>query len=94
MYMIFQGYHRIDDHVMLPCDLLKHRTGIFGYLRLQDPPAAFPNPHQTAFEMTDRMLTSLHSTYVVASLWQAETYQTMILGSPFQQTGEHPVETG
>ena len=94
MYMIFQGYHRIDDHVVLACDLLKHRMGIFGCLRLQAPPAAFPYPHQTAFETADRMLASFHSTYVVASLWQAETYQTMTLGSPSQQTGDHPAENG
>jgi hypothetical protein len=92
--MIFQGYHRIDDHVILPGNLLKRRPGIFGYLRFQDPPAAFQYPHQTALEMADRMLASPHGTRVVPSLWQAETYQTMTLGSSFQQTGEHPVENG
>ena len=89
--MIFQRCHRIDDHVILPSNLLKHRPDIFGYLRFQDSPAAFPNPHQTAFEMADRMLALPHGTRVVPSLWQAETHQTMAQVSSYQQTGEHAV---
>jgi hypothetical protein len=92
--MIFQRCHRIDDHVILPGNLLKHRPGIFGCLRFQDSPAAFPNPHQTAFEMADRMPALPHGTRVVPSLWQAETHQTMALVSFYQQTGEHPTGNG
>lgn len=88
--MVFQRFHGIDDHVILPCNLLRRRPGMFGYFRFQDPPAAFPNPHRTAFEMADHALALPHFTRVVPSLWQAETHQTMTLVSSFQQAGEHP----
>jgi hypothetical protein len=92
--MILPDFHRIDDHVILPDNLLQHRRGLFGYPLLQGFSAAFRNPHQTVFEIADRMLALPQGTHAVPSVRQAETCLTDEPASSHQQTGDSQREAG
>jgi len=90
--MILPHFHRIDDHVILPGNLLQHQRGLFDYLLLQD--LAFRHPHQTVFEIADRMLALHQGTHAVLSVRQAETCLTDEPASSHQQTGDIQREAG
>jgi hypothetical protein len=85
--MILPDFHRIDDHVILPGNLLQHQRGLFGYLLLQGFSATFRNPHQTVLEIADRMLALPQGPHAVPSVRQAETCLTEEPASSHQQTG-------
>jgi hypothetical protein len=92
--MILPDFHRIDDHVILPGNLLQHRRGLFGYPLLRGFSAAFRHPHQTVFEIADRMLALPQGTHAVPSVRQAETCLTDEPASSHQQTGDSQREAG
>jgi hypothetical protein len=92
--MILPDFHRIDDHVIRPGNLLQHQRGLFGCPLLQGFSAAFRNPHQTVFEIADRMLALPQGTHAVLSVRQAETCLTDEPASSHQQTRDIQREDG
>ena len=90
--MILPDFHRTDDHVILPGNLLLHRRGLFGCPLLQD--LAFRDPHQTVFEIADRMLALPQGTRAAPSVRQADTCLTNEPASSHQQTGDSQREAG
>ncbi len=58
VYMILHHLHRVDDHIVLFGNPLKHLFDVLSYLFCQDALSIFRNPYEMVFEIMYRMFAS------------------------------------
>ena len=65
VYMILYYLHRVDDHIVLFGNPLKHLFDVLSYLFCQDALSIFRNPYEVVFEIVNRMFASSQSTHAL-----------------------------
>jgi hypothetical protein len=63
--MIFHHLHRVDDHVVLFGNRLKHLLGVVGYLWPKDLLTILRNSDEMILEIVDRVLASSQGTHAL-----------------------------
>ena len=65
VYMILHHLHRVDDHIVLFGNPLKHLLDVLGYLFCQDALSIFRNPYEMVFQIVNCMFASSQSTHAL-----------------------------